>query len=146
MQIRTMNILDYDAVHQLWLDTPGMGLNDVDDAPVGIERFLNRNPHTCFVAVAQGRVIGAILAGHDGRRGYIYHTAVAARRRGQGVGRALVDAALSALKDEGICKAALVAFARNDGGNAFWAKCGFDARGDLVYRNRALRPLVRRDT
>lgn len=146
MNIRLMQIDDYPAVYALWLATPGMGLNDVDDSSEGIAKFLARNPHTCFVAQEQDKVVGVIMCGHDGRRAFIYHLAVAQDCRRRGIGRALPDAALRALEKEGIAKAALVVFARNAQGNAFWEKCGFDNRPDLVYRNRAIREMVRFDT
>ncbi|MBR6791162.1 MAG: GNAT family N-acetyltransferase [Oscillospiraceae bacterium] len=141
-----MSAADYDAVHALWLSCPGMGLNSVDDSEEGIARYLSRNPDTCFVAEKDGTVVGAILTGHDGRRGMIYHTAVRPGYRGMGIGRALVDAALQALRDEGISKVNLVAFSRNKGGNAFWEKMGFIERTDLTYRNRTLVDMVRIDT
>lgn len=143
--IRLMTLDDYDAVYALWLRCAGMGLNDVDDSREGIARYLRRNPDTCFVA-EDGGIIGVILAGHDGRRGYICHTAVDPARRGEGIGTSLVQSALDALRREGISKVALVVFSRNGGGNAFWEKMGFSARGDLVYRNRALVDMVRMDT
>lgn len=90
MQIQNMALNDYPAVYQLWPNAPAMGLNDADDALTGIARFFRRNPNTCFVATEEGRVIGAMPAGHDGRRGTVYHTAAAAGRRGRGVGRELV--------------------------------------------------------
>ena len=83
---------------------------------------------------------------HDGRRGYIYHTAVSPAYRHQGIGTALVNAALHALANEGIIKVALVVFSRNDAGNAFWERLGFTARGDLTYRNKALCSITRIDT
>ena len=86
------------------------------------------------------------MAGHDGRRGYIYHTAVSPRHRHRGIGSELVNAALNALEAEGITKVALVVFSRNEDGNAFWEKLGFTQREDLAYRNRALVSLVRKDT
>ena len=67
-----MNISDYEQVYQLWLFCKGMGLNNLDDSKEGIERFLNRNPETCFVAESEQTIIGVIIAGNDGRRGYIY--------------------------------------------------------------------------
>lgn len=146
MHIRRMTLDDYEAVHDLWLSCAGMGLNDVDDSREGIGRYLARNPETCLAAEEDGVLCGVILAGHDGRRGFIYHTAVAAQCRGRGTGRALVEAALAALKCQGISKVALVVFARNEAGNAFWEKMGFSAREDLTYRNMALRRLVRHDT
>lgn len=145
--IRPMDIFYYDQLHALWLSTPGMGLNDVDDSRDGIARFIARNLRTSFVATDNGfGVIGAIMCGHDGRRGYIYHTCVRADRQGEGIGRALVEAALDALKAEGIHKVALVVFDRNEKGNAFWEYMGFTVREDLVYRNRSLTELVRIDT
>ena len=137
---------DYDSVYALWLSCPGMGLNDLDDSREGIARYLARNPDTCFVAVERGHIIGAILTGHDGRRGYISHTAVSPSRQRQGVGRQMVETALKALKAQGIHKVNLVAFARNENGNAFWEKMGFTQRPDLVYRNRALVDMARMDT
>ena len=146
MTIRLMTIADYESVYALWLSCRGMGLNGTDDSREGIARFLARNPDTCFVAAEDGRIVGVIMAGHDGRRGYIYHTAVDESMRGRGVGRALVNAALDALKACGITKAALVAFERNETGNAFWERMGFSERQDLVYRNRSLTETARIDT
>ena len=144
--IRRMCIEDYDEVYALWLRTPGMGLNTTDDSREGIARYLARNPATSFVALENGRVVGVIMAGHDGRRGYIYHTAVDAAYRGRGIAKRLTEHALAALEAEGIHKAALVAFARNELGNAFWAHMGFTERDDLVYRNRSIHELERIDT
>lgn len=136
--IRRMATDDYDAVYQLWLRTPGMGLHAADDSREGIERYLLRNPSSCFVAECSGVIVGAILAGHDGRRGFIYHAAVAKEYHNHGIGTELVRFALDALKDEGIHKAALVAFSKNETGNAFWERRGFLRRDDLVYRNKSL--------
>jgi len=146
MTIRPMIIDDYDRVWALWMSCRNMGFNDLDDSREGIGRFLKRNPATCFVAEAGGDLAGVILAGHDGRRGYIYHMAVAEAHRRQGIGSALVDRCLGALKREGINKVALVAFRANEAGNAFWERQGFALREDLNYRNRALAKLVRMDT
>lgn len=146
MDIRVMTIDDYDGLYALWLACRGMGLNDVDDSPEGIARYLERNPSTCFVAVDSGRMVGCIMAGHDGRRGYIYHTAVHPDCRKLGIGARLVDAALDALKAEGITKVALVVFSQNENGNAFWERMGFTLREDLCYRNKNLVELVRMDT
>ena len=146
MQIRVMTIEDYDAVYDLWIHTPGMGLNTTDDSAEGIAAYLRRNPTTCFVAEENGEILGVILSGHDGRRGYIHHTAVRESARRQGIGSKLVEAALGALHAEGIRKVALVVFKRNEKGNAFWEKQGFTQREDLAYRNRALAELERIDT
>ena len=144
--IRPMIIADYDGLYDLWLHTPGMGLNTADDSREGVERYLMRNPDTSFVAEADGRIVGAVMAGHDGRRGFIYHTAVRPECRRQGIGKRLVAHALAALEAAGIHKVALVAFARNEAGNAFWASLGFEERNDLTYRNRSIHELTRIDT
>ena len=146
MTIRKMTIADYEKVYALWLSCRGMGLNDVDDSREGIGRFLQRNPDTCFVAIDGGKTVGAIMAGHDGRRGFIYHTAVSPAMRRRGVGSALVQTAIAALKAQGITKAALVVFQRNQAGNAFWEKMGFAAREDLEYRNLSIHEVKRMDT
>ena len=144
--IRKMQITDYNAVYNLWLANKGMGLNDVDDSESGIARFLVRNPDTCFVAERNGKLIGVIMAGNDGRRGFIYHTAGHPDYHRQGIGSALVSAALEALQTLGITKVALVVFGRNTDGNAFWEKQGFTVRTDLTYRNKALVEMIRKDT
>ncbi|NLQ32484.1 GNAT family N-acetyltransferase [Streptococcus mutans] len=144
--IRPMTIADYDAVYQLWLSCKGMGLNNLDDSREGIAVFLKRNPTTCLVAVEKNTILGVLLAGHDGRRGYIYHTAVHPDFRHRGIGQQLVDQGLAALQKEGIHKVALVVFDRNQAGNDFWEKCGFTVREDLIYRNKALTDIVRIDT
>jgi len=146
MKIRKFKTTDYDEVYTLWRRTPGMGLNDIDDSREGIEKYLKRNPRTAFVAELEGEIVGVILAGHDGRRGYIHHTCVAGELRHNGIGARLVETALEALKGEGISKVALVVFGRNEGGNAFWERMGFTLRPDLNYRNKALIDLVRMDT
>ena len=146
MKIRKMKITDYDAVYDLWRKTPGMGLNDIDDSREGIERYLKRNPRTCFVAELDGETVGVILAGHDGRRGYIHHTCVDPTLWNNQIGTRLVDTALEALRNEGISKVALVVFERNERGNGFWERMGFATRPDLVYRNKALVELERIDT
>lgn len=146
MKIRSMSMDDYKTIYALWLSCKGMGLNDTDDSEAGIARFLERNPDTCFVAEEEGTLIGAIMAGNDGRRGYIYHTAVHPSYRKRGIGSLLVKAAVNALKRFGIGKVALVVFEKNADGNAFWEKQGFTVRTDLTYRNKALVEMIRTDT
>ena len=146
MLIRIMNIEDYDRVYALWMSCRNMGFNDLDDSREGIEKYLKRNPETCFVAERGGEIIGVILSGHDGRRGFIHHMAVAESCRRQGVASDLLAHAVAALKEEGIHKVALLVFNRNEAGNAFWESRGFTAREDVTYRNKALTQLVRIDT
>lgn len=145
MNIRKMTIEDYDEVYALWTTCKGMGLNDIDDSYAGILRFLDRND-TCFVAETDAKIVGVIMAGNDGRRGYIYHTVVMEEYQGKGIGTKLVNTVLTALQGKGISKVALVVFANNDAGNAFWEKLGFGKREDIVYRNKALAEMKRYDT
>ncbi len=134
--ICNMCMNDYNAVYELWNCCDGIGLNEIDDSENGIARFLLRNPNTCFVAKVDGVITGAILAGHDGRRGYIYHLAVGKQYRGNGIAKQLVNAAVSELERLGIQKAGLVVFSDNEEGNAFWERLGFCVRKDLFYRNK----------
>lgn len=139
MNIRLMTKSDYNASINLWKNTAGMGLNEVDDSLAGITKFLTRNPNTCFVAEDDDRkLVGTILCGHDGRRALIYHMAVSESLRRNGIGKAMLEAVLEALKQEGIQKVSLVAMRKNELGNAFWESMGFIERPDLVYRNKSL--------
>ena len=146
MNIRTMTTDDYEQVYSLWLNTPNMGLNVLDDSKDGIAKYLARNPNTCFVAEKGGNIVGVILSGHDGRRGFIYHMAVAQSEQRQGVGSDLLNAAMSALERESINKVALVVYDKNENGNVFWERQGFSLRNDLIYRNKAITELTRIDT
>lgn len=138
VEIRLLKISDYSAIFDLWKNTSGMGLRSIDDSEEGIKRFLLRNPNTNFVAVVDEKIVGVIMAGNDGRRGYIYHLAVQTEYRRRGIASALVKKCLIALENEEINKAALVVFSDNKSGNSFWQKLGFIEREDLVYRNLSI--------
>ena len=144
IEYRLMTINDYEQAYALWL-VCGNGLNDKDDSREGIDKYLKRNPSTSFVAVCEGKVVGVILCGHDGRRGIIQHACVSPDHRREGIGQKLVELALEALDKEGITKVLLVAFKKNEGGNRFWEAQGFTLREDLNYRNKALTDLIRID-
>ena len=135
MTIRIMTIEDYDAVYALWAAQPGIGLHDPEDSREGMTYYLRRNPDTCFVAVEEGNIMGAVLCGNDGRRGYINHLAVAQACRGQGIGRALVNACLAAMRKEGICRCCFVVYRSNESGNAFWDAIGSVRRDEALYRS-----------
>ena len=141
-----MTIADYEKVYALWMSCKNMGFNDIDDSKEGIARFLERNPNTSFVAIENDELLGIILGGHDGRRGYIYHMSVAENQRKKGIGSSLVKKCLESFKNEKISKVALLVFKYNETGNAFWEKQGFILREDINYRNIGLRELVRIDT
>ena len=95
MVIRKMKIEDYDNVYDLWMSCVGMGLNNLDDSKEGIDKFIQRNPDTCLVAEENSKIIGVIMVGNDGRRGYIYHTAVRPNYRRMGIAGKLVDEAMN---------------------------------------------------
>ncbi|MEE1085586.1 MAG: GNAT family N-acetyltransferase [Schaedlerella sp.] len=131
--IRAMKIEDYDQVYALWMTIKGFGIRSIDDSKIGVERFLKRNPTTSVVAVEDGKIVGSILCGHDGRRGCLYHVCVHKDHRRKGIGKEMVVYAMEALKAEGINKVSLIAFTKNDIGNAFWNTIGWTKREDLNY-------------
>ena len=113
MKVTPMKISDYEDAYEIWRSCVGMRLNNLDDSKNGVEAFLKRNPETCFVAAEEGRLVGVIMAGHDGRRGYIYHTAVCPNQRNRGIASALVNKVPEAMTMIGIHKIGLVVFERN---------------------------------
>ena len=131
--IREMTIEDYDAVYALWKSIHGFGIRSIDDSKEGVERFIKRNPTTSIVAEECNKIIGAILCGHDGRRGCFYHVCVAEEYRMRGIGKAMVVEAMNRLREEQINKVSLIAFTQNDIGNAFWKEIGWTKREDLNY-------------
>ena len=134
MIIRKMTINDYEQVYALWVNTPGMGLHEIEDSKAGIEKFLTRNPDTCFVAENNENIIGVILGGHNGRKGEINHLAVSQSERNKGIGTDLVNNTIEAFKLEGINRVAIFVFKDNDSGNKFWENKGFVAKNKLIYR------------
>lgn len=138
--LRLMTPQDYPTLFALWNSVPefSRGLRSLDDSEAGIRKYLKRNPTTCFVAEIAGEIIGGILAGHDGRRGYIYHAIVLPEYQGKGIGKQLADAACDALRAEGINRVGMLVFAGNHQGNTFWESQGWQTRPDLNYRNKSL--------
>lgn len=136
--MREMTIEDYDKVFALWMSIDGFGIRTLDDSREGVQRFLKRNPSTSVVAEQNGRIVGAILCGHDGRRGCFYHVCVARDYRKHGIGHRMAQFAMEALKEEGINKVSLIAFKNNAAGNAFWQKVGWTFREDLNYYDYTL--------
>ncbi len=131
--IRIMTMDDYDAVYKLWKKIHGFGIRSIDDSREGIERFIKRNPNTSIVAEVDGKIVGSILCGHDGRRGCFYHVCVDENYRRRGIGKTMVVHAMEELKREHINKVSLIAFTKNDVGNAFWNQIGWTKRQDLNY-------------
>lgn len=133
MNIRTMTEEDYEQVHTLWLSISGFGIRSIDDSKEGVVKFIRRNPATSVVAEENGKIVGCILCGHDGRRGCLYHVCVDQAYRKHGIGKSMVNFCIQALKEEGINKVSIIAFTTNEVGNKFWKKMGWEFREDLNY-------------
>ena len=146
ISIRQVKIEDYEGIYTLWNSTEQSrrALNPVDDSREGIERYLRRNPNTCFLALSEKgsgdepKVVGVILTGHDGRRAIVHHLCVHPSFRRQGIASQLVKEAEEALKKEGISKIFGLVFKDNDDANAFWEREGYSLRTNLNYRNKSL--------
>jgi ribosomal protein S18 acetylase RimI-like enzyme len=132
MEIRVMTIEDYDGVYSLWERTPGMGLGKADSRE-GTDKFLKRNPGLSYVATQDGVIIGTVLGGHDGRKGYIFHAAVDSRYQGRGIGKQLMERVIHALKAEGVPRLSLLVYKENAKGNDFWQRTGWQKRSDVNY-------------
>ena len=124
---------DYDEVRALWLTIRGFGIRALDDSREDIERFIRRNPTTSVVARADGKIVGSILCGSDGRQGALYHVCVAKEYRRRRIGTQMVGFCMHQLRYMGINKVSLIAFAKNDVGNAFWNKIGWIRKTDVNY-------------
>lgn len=139
--MREFSPADYDAAIALWRSCEGVGLNDSDTRDA-IGAFISRNPGLSFV-IEHGNtrptIVGTLLCGHDGRRGCLYHLAVAAAHRRCGLGRVLVETCLARLRLLGIVKCNLFLFANNAAGRAFWGEQGWSAREDLVIVQQVLK-------
>lgn len=120
----------FGSVIALWKESEGVGLSD-SDSPECIRLYLDRNPGFSFAVMAEGEIIGAILGGHDGRRGFLYHLAVRADFRRRGLGRRLVEACLGALAESGIRKCHVFVYSDNRDGMAFWKSLGWNSRKDI---------------
>ena len=135
LSLREMSIDDYPEVYALWEKTEGIGLSDTDSKE-NIAQFLHHNPGTSFVTYDSDLLVGAVLCGNDGRRGYIHHLAVADTHRHQGVGRQLVGSCLKKLGEINIHKCHLFVFAYNPGAIEFWEKIGWEQRGELLLMSK----------
>lgn len=127
-----MALIDYPEVLALWRATPNIGLDDSDSAPA-IANFFARNQELSLVVVLpDGAIAAAVLCGHDGRRGFLYHLAVAEGHRRQGFARLLITACLGRLAKLGIQKCSVHLFDDNPEGRAFWLHLGWFERGELA--------------
>ena len=124
---------DYDDVRALWMTIRGFGIRALDDSREDIRRFIRRNPTTSVVARMDGRIVGSILCGSDGRQGALYHVCVAREYRRRGIGTHMVGYCMHQLRLMGINKVSLIAFTSNDAGNAFWKQIGWTRKSDVNY-------------
>lgn len=122
---------DYDEVMALWRHTEGLTLREADSREA-IMHYLARNPGLSFIARDEGRLVGAVLSGTDGRRGYLQHLAVAPSHRRRGVGRTLAERAVGALRARGVAKCHLMVRQENAQARAFWERLGWQARADIT--------------
>jgi ribosomal protein S18 acetylase RimI-like enzyme len=128
---------DYDEVIALWRNTEITIVSDSDSRPA-IAQYLERNPGMSYIARDAGQLVAAALCGHDGRRGYLHHLAVAKSHRRLGIATALVDRCLAALRFAGIAKCHLFVFQHNPDGMTFWQRAGWNKREDLILMSRTL--------
>lgn len=130
---------DLHDVLALWSTTDGVGLNE-SDTPDRLRAFLDRNPGLSLIVRDGSRLVGAVLCGHDGRRGYLHHLAVVPEFRRGGLGRQMAEMCLASLAALGILKCNIFLYAENETGERFWNQCGWKARSDLVVLQRTTFP------
>ncbi len=131
IQILEMTYADYPEAVELWRSCEGIGLSDADE-PEPMQRFLERNPGLSFVAREEDELVGTVLCGTDGRRGYLYHLAVRADQRRKGIGQELVDRVFNALKEREIHKCHIMVYGSNESGLLFWRGGGWVPRLEIV--------------
>ncbi|MFA5238541.1 MAG: GNAT family N-acetyltransferase [Phycisphaerae bacterium] len=138
MEITELKIEHYQEVFSLWQSVEGVGLDKDADTRERIWIYLHRNPGLSFAAFEKGKIVGAVLCGHNGRRGYLHHLTVAEAYRNKGIGTALVDKVISKLRMLGIRKCNILVFADNAGGQEFWKKIGWTERTNLKVMSKII--------
>lgn len=137
IQYQNLNFDDYDDCINLWKNSPGIVLSAADSREA-ISQFLERNFGLSFTARDNGHLVGAVLCGNDGRRGYLYHLAVASDHHRQGIGQTLAEMSLAALKNTGIQKCHIFVVASNVEGTRFWESTGWKKREDIFIMSHDL--------
>ena len=135
--IKPMTLADYDEVFSLWQNSKGVGLSESDTRPA-VASYLKRNRGMSFVVRDGKRLVGAVLCGHDGRRGYLHHLAVADSHRRKGIGTKLVTRCLAELKRLDIPRCNIFLYAGNADGERFWKTSGWKTRADLCVVQKDL--------
>lgn len=137
-KIRKMTIEDYDEVYSVWELTSKKALCDADNQAT-ISRYLDRNKNLSVVAVADGKIVGTVLCGQDGRRGYLNHVAVLPEYRLHGIAEAMVKECIAGLKNEYIEECDILVYIENEVGIAAWDAMGWTKRDDLsVWFNKVI--------
>lgn len=136
--VREMTLDDYEQMYDLWTRIKGFHIREIEDSKEGIARFLKKNPNNSVVAELDGKIVGTILCGHDGRRGSFYHVCVDPLLQKHGIAGQMVEFALASLKRDEITNVCLIAFKVNDIGNHYWKKMGWKKRDDIYYYNYTL--------
>lgn len=131
LTIRPMSIADYDLVIELMKQTPGVTFRDADSRE-NTARYLERNPNLSFVATVGSAVVGCIMSGHDGRRGYLQHLLVLPNFRRRGISSALVHRCLAGLEALGIKKSHIDVLKTNESGASYWEHMGWQLRTDIL--------------
>ncbi|WP_238996506.1 GNAT family N-acetyltransferase [Paenibacillus pinistramenti] len=126
-----MTMEDYDGAYRLWQNTEGMGLSSADSREA-IAAYLRRNEGLSYVCKYGGEIVGTVLCGHDGRRGFLYHAAVAESHRGRSLAGQLVSLSLAGLREQGIEKCHLMVIKDNEIGKQFWARAGWKRRDQIL--------------
>jgi putative acetyltransferase len=135
IEILPMAIDDLEDVTVLWDATEGVGMNE-SDGPEQLRGFLDRNPGLSLIARDGSRLVGAVLCGHDGRRGFLYHLAVLTDYRKRGLGRAMVDRCLKSLSMLGLLRCNILIYVDNHSGEQFWKTAGWYDRSELKLLQR----------
>lgn len=138
VEIFELQISDLNEVLQLWRNTEGIGLREMDSYEA-LCRYLERNPGLSFVARDSHRLLGAVLSGHDGRNGYLHHLAVDSSVFGQGIGRQLVEKCLLALEKAGFSRCHIFVKIENEKARSFWSHLGWNARTDILMYTQILK-------
>jgi ribosomal protein S18 acetylase RimI-like enzyme len=138
-KIEQMVSRDLSDIITLWDSTEGIGLHKADDDTIeSLSKFLDHNPGLSFIAKWDNKIVGAVLCGYDGRRGYLHHLAVDKNYRKNGIGKELVNSCINALKELGIKKCNLFLFENNTEGEMFYHQIGWHTRSDLKTIQKAI--------
>jgi ribosomal protein S18 acetylase RimI-like enzyme len=137
IRIEAMTTDNYDDVVNLWQQTPELHVVQEFDSQERIAAYLARNPGISTLAWDGEHIVGVALCGHDGRRGSLYHVAVAPSYRGQGIAKRMLNRCFSQLKAVGIETGFLFVYVNNTEAARFWKAMGWKQNSDLCRFSKA---------